>query len=105
MKAIFKDAAFVTRLEARDGLLCRLISRYYAPYCSDFPADVASKLIAGAVMLNYIPMPQRAGGGWMANPAIAGAKGSDRRSLFLKVCALISLAAALCLLLLLLACA
>ncbi|RPB17841.1 flavo protein monooxygenase [Morchella conica CCBAS932] len=74
MKAICKDAAFVTRLEARDGLLCRLIGRYYAPYCSDFPADVASKLIAGAVMLNYIPMPKRAGGGWMVNSAIVGAK-------------------------------
>jgi FAD dependent monooxygenase len=54
-----KTAGFVTRLQARDGLVNRLIGRYFAPYAGDLPADMTSNAIIGATKLDYIPTPGR----------------------------------------------
>jgi hypothetical protein len=47
-------------------LLLRIIGRYYIPRSGDVPADVASKMIAGAVALDFLPMPSRSGPGWIS---------------------------------------
>jgi FAD dependent monooxygenase len=61
---IYKTAAFVTRLQARDGVVNKLIGRYAAPYMRDLPADMASRTIMGGVRLDFIDLPQRGGEGW-----------------------------------------
>lgn len=64
VKSIYRQSRMVTRLHARDGLFNIIIGRYYAPYAADLPADIASKAIADAEMLRYLPVCQRSGPGW-----------------------------------------
>lgn len=64
IRQIYKSARLVVRLHARHNLFLRLIGRYYLPYSGDLPADTASRMIAGAVSLNFLPLPQRSGPGW-----------------------------------------
>lgn len=64
VKSIYRSSRFLVRLQARDGLLNLLLSRYYAPYAGDLPADMASKTIADGVMCDFLPHPKRSGRGW-----------------------------------------
>ncbi|KAL1859280.1 hypothetical protein Plec18170_002396 [Paecilomyces lecythidis] len=64
VKSIYQQSRLVARLQARDGLFNIIIGRYYAPYASDLPAHITSKAVAGAEVLRYIPLRQRAGPGW-----------------------------------------
>jgi hypothetical protein len=66
IKKIYQASRLVVRLQARDTLLLRIIGRYYIPRSGDVPADVASKMIAGAVALDFLPMPSRSGPGWIS---------------------------------------
>lgn len=63
-KSMLKTARFLTRLQARDGLLNILIGRYIAPYAGDLPASMAGKVMVGAEKLNYLPVPKRSEKGW-----------------------------------------
>lgn len=63
-KTMLKKAAFVTRLQARDGLLNVLIGRYIAPYAGDLPASMAGKVMIGAEKLNCVPVTKRSEIGW-----------------------------------------
>lgn len=63
--SMVKTAGFVTRLQARDGLVNRLIGRYVAPYAGDLPADMSSNAIVGATKLDYIPLPERSSTSYM----------------------------------------
>jgi FAD dependent monooxygenase len=64
VESIYRDSRFLVRFQARDGLLNILLSRYYAPYAGDLPADMASKTIADGVMCDFLPPPTRSGDGW-----------------------------------------
>nr|A0A2I6PIZ2.1 RecName: Full=FAD-dependent monooxygenase nodM; AltName: Full=Nodulisporic acid biosynthesis cluster protein M [Hypoxylon pulicicidum]AUM60051.1 FAD-dependent oxygenase [Hypoxylon pulicicidum] len=64
VQKIYKMSRFVTRLQARDGLLNTLLGRHYAPYAADLPAKIASGCIAGAEVLDYLPLPKVTGAGW-----------------------------------------
>jgi hypothetical protein len=57
-------AKMSTRLQALDGLLPRLVARYYFPYAGDMLADLASKGIADAPVISCLPVPERSGPGW-----------------------------------------
>lgn len=57
-------AKMAMRLHAQDGHLLRLLGRYYVPYTGDMPADRASKGIAGAPIVGFLPVPQRCTPGW-----------------------------------------
>jgi hypothetical protein len=62
--AIYKTAKMVVRLHSRHNLFLKLLGRYYLPYAGDVPADAASKIIAGAERLAFLPAPARLGSGW-----------------------------------------
>ncbi|KAJ5363924.1 uncharacterized protein N7496_009637 [Penicillium cataractarum] len=64
VKSIYRSSRFLVRFQARDGLFNTLLSRYYAPYAGDLPADMASKTIADGVMCDFLPHPKRSGDGW-----------------------------------------
>ncbi|KAL8722761.1 MAG: hypothetical protein Q9225_000822 [Loekoesia sp. 1 TL-2023] len=63
-KSIVKEAGFLTRLQARDGLMNCFIGRYIVPYAGDFPAAHASKVVRAAPKLDYLPLTDRVGNGW-----------------------------------------
>lgn len=64
VKSIYRSSRFLVHFQARDGLLNLLLTRYYAPYAGDLPADMASKTIADGVMCEFLPPPKRSGDGW-----------------------------------------
>ncbi|CAI7643396.1 unnamed protein product [Penicillium pancosmium] len=66
IKQIYKASRLVVRLHARETLLLRIMGRYYIPRSGDVPADAASKMIAGAVALDFLPLPSRSGPGWIS---------------------------------------
>lgn len=74
-RSLVKTAGFVTRLQARDGLLNILIGRYIAPYTPDLPASMAGKVMAGAEKFNYLPVPKRSEKGWPRSRSEKGARG------------------------------
>ena len=57
--SMVKTAAFVTRLQARDGWINQVIGRYCAPYLGDLPADMSSSVLMGASRVDYVPLPPR----------------------------------------------
>ncbi|RHZ54852.1 FAD-dependent monooxygenase spyC [Aspergillus thermomutatus] len=61
---IYQTARMVVRLHSRQNLFLKVLGRYYLPYSGDFPADTASKAIAGAEHLDFLPLPARSGTGW-----------------------------------------
>ena len=78
MQYTYHSAHFAMRLHAREGLLNRLLGRYYLPYSGDLPADRASAGIAGGVTLKYIPQSTRSGPGWERFRAISTARSPTR---------------------------
>ncbi|KAJ5309707.1 uncharacterized protein N7443_002168 [Penicillium atrosanguineum] len=64
ISSIYNISRLVVRLHIRDTLLLRLLGRYYMPHSGDLPMNVASKMIAGAVALDFLPLPSRSGPGW-----------------------------------------
>ncbi|KAL2817621.1 hypothetical protein BJX63DRAFT_429666 [Aspergillus granulosus] len=64
MNNVAHAAKMSMRLQALDGILCRLVARYYFPYAGDMLADLASKGIADAPVMGYLPLPERSGPGW-----------------------------------------
>ncbi|OQD97285.1 hypothetical protein PENVUL_c084G02008 [Penicillium vulpinum] len=75
IEKVYKASRLVVRLQARDTLFLRIMGRYYIPHSGDVPADVASKMIAGAVALDFLPLPSRCGPGW------SSFKTKERRSI------------------------
>jgi hypothetical protein len=63
----------VVRLQTRQNLFLRLLGRYYLPYAGNVPADAASKVIAGAEHLDFLPLATRSGAGWYRfRPGLSG---------------------------------
>ncbi|KAJ5569383.1 FAD/NAD(P)-binding domain-containing protein [Penicillium hetheringtonii] len=62
--SVYRSSRFLVRLQARDGLINTLLTRYYIPYAGDLPADLASKTIADGVICDFLPKPKRSGDGW-----------------------------------------
>ena len=68
VKSTVKEAGFLTRLQARDGVLNCFIGRYIVPYAGDFPASHASKVVRAAPKLDFLPSPSRASEYWESKP-------------------------------------
>ncbi|RAK97742.1 FAD-dependent oxidoreductase [Aspergillus ibericus CBS 121593] len=64
MVGMCRTAASVSRVQARDGFLNTVFGRYWAPYAGNLPADMASKVIADAEVVSFLPLPERTGPGW-----------------------------------------
>lgn len=64
ISTIYNVSRLVVRLHGRDTLPLRLIGRYYMPRSGKLPVNVASKIIAGSVALDFLPLPPRSGPGW-----------------------------------------
>nr|Q9C447.1 RecName: Full=FAD-dependent monooxygenase paxM; AltName: Full=Paxilline synthesis protein M [Penicillium paxilli]AAK11530.1 PaxM [Penicillium paxilli] len=64
VNTIYQSSRFLVRFQVRDGIIYSLLSRYWAPYAGDLPADMASKTIADGTMCDFLPTPKRSGGGW-----------------------------------------
>lgn len=62
--SIYQTSRFLVRLQSRDGLLNKILSRYYAPYAGDLSANIASKTIANGGLCDFLPTPKRSGSGW-----------------------------------------
>ncbi|PWY78296.1 monooxygenase [Aspergillus heteromorphus CBS 117.55] len=64
MDSMCRTAASVARMQARDGWFNTVFARYWAPYAGNVPADIASKVIADAEAIAFLPLPERSGSGW-----------------------------------------
>ncbi|PWY91935.1 monooxygenase [Aspergillus sclerotioniger CBS 115572] len=67
MVGMCRAAASVSRVQARDGFFNIVFGRYWAPYVGNLPADMASKVIADAEIVTFLPLPARSGRGWEVN--------------------------------------
>lgn len=65
IEAIYRQSRFLARVHARDGFFRIILGRYYVPYAGDAPADAASKAIADAEIIRYLPQSLRSGPGWV----------------------------------------
>lgn len=84
--SIAKTSGVVTRMHARDGLINKLIGRYYVPYAKDFPADMCSNVMLGATKLDFIPVSKRSEKGWMSvHPQVGAGRGPLLKQHVLKV--------------------
>ncbi|KAL4755949.1 FAD-dependent oxidoreductase [Aspergillus foveolatus] len=64
LRGIHAFSRFVTRVQSRQGYFLPLFSRYLYPWSGDATFFLLADIIAGAVALDYIPLPQRSGGKW-----------------------------------------
>jgi 2-polyprenyl-6-methoxyphenol hydroxylase-like FAD-dependent oxidoreductase len=64
VRDIYQGARMVVRLHARQNLFLKLLGRYYLPYRGEVAADAASKVIAPAEQLDFLPLATRSGTGW-----------------------------------------
>ncbi|KAL4785222.1 hypothetical protein BJX76DRAFT_367060 [Aspergillus varians] len=64
VKHIYDGSWTICRIHARDGLLLSLIGRYYTPWDTNLPANLASKAFADGETLDFLPLPVRPGQGW-----------------------------------------
>jgi 2-polyprenyl-6-methoxyphenol hydroxylase-like FAD-dependent oxidoreductase len=64
LRGIHAFSRFVTRVQSRQGYFLPLFSRYLYPWSGDFTFFLLADIIAGAVALDYIPLPQRSGAKW-----------------------------------------
>lgn len=78
-------AGMAMRLHALEGLFRRVLARYYLPYAKDMPADRASKGIADAPLLRFLPVPERSGPGWVLFASEAKTRSPVARSFLLTV--------------------
>ncbi|KAL4864587.1 hypothetical protein BDV12DRAFT_201015 [Aspergillus spectabilis] len=62
---VCRMSAIMCRLHTRDGLFYSLLGRYVAPYFTTLPAEFISAVVDNAVVLNYLPLPQREASGWL----------------------------------------
>ena len=61
---VYKSAKSTSRIQARDGLLNRLIGRYFVPYAGDFPAEMAARSMGAGCLLRCLGPPTREGPYW-----------------------------------------
>ncbi|KAH8427700.1 uncharacterized protein LDX57_005410 [Aspergillus melleus] len=64
VKSVYNVSWHVVRVHGRDGFLNSLVGRYYIPYMKDFLADMTSKVMADANVIEFLPVPKRSGPGW-----------------------------------------
>ncbi|KAL4812045.1 monooxygenase [Aspergillus spinulosporus] len=75
LRGIHAFSRFVTRVQSRQGYFLPLFSRYLYPWSGDITFFLLADIIAGAVALDYLPLPQRSGGKWEP-PGRASARGT-----------------------------
>lgn len=64
MTEICRTSMLITRFQARDGIIRKILGRYLIQFAKDLPARMVTKLIAGGARLEYLPEPKRSGNGW-----------------------------------------
>lgn len=64
VRGIYDDSWTVCRIHSRDGLLNKLVGRYYTQWNTNLPSNIASKVCAGGETLGFLPVPVRPGRGW-----------------------------------------
>jgi len=64
IKQVYKIARLVVRMHARHNLFLQLMGRFYVPYSGDVAANKASKAIAHAPYLEFLPLPTSMAPGW-----------------------------------------
>ncbi|GLB11040.1 hypothetical protein AtubIFM57258_007455 [Aspergillus tubingensis] len=71
-KSIYAASRYITRFQARDGLVNRALGRYVAPFLADVPARVGISTIRGSPAINFLPLPEKDGPGWKTNKSSSG---------------------------------
>lgn len=66
VRGIYDDSWTVCRIHSRDGLLNKLVGRYYTQWNTSLPANIASKVFVGGETLSFLPVPVRPGRGWQS---------------------------------------
>lgn len=61
---IYNVSWIAARLQSRANLVYRVLLRYFAPYAGDKPAKRVLRILEGATVLDFIPLPTRSGPGW-----------------------------------------
>ncbi|KAL3452581.1 hypothetical protein BJX65DRAFT_293076 [Aspergillus insuetus] len=63
VRRLYNDSSTICRFHARDNIVYRLIGRYYIPYATNLPADLASRAFADGDVLRFLPVPACSGTG------------------------------------------
>lgn len=58
-------SGIVTRLQARDGFMHKLMSKYVYKVVDDNGFNLNSDMLVAAAKIDYLPLPERSIGGWM----------------------------------------
>lgn len=58
---IYKASQTVVKLQTRENMFWKLLLRYYVPYAGSYPTERALRILENAVVLRFIPIPQRSG--------------------------------------------
>ncbi|KAF7180409.1 hypothetical protein CNMCM7691_009577 [Aspergillus felis] len=61
---VYNVSRIAVRLQTRANLVYRVVLRYLVPYAGDKPAKRAVRILEGATVLDFIPVPTRSGPGW-----------------------------------------
>lgn len=64
VKSVYNVSWHVVRVHGRANFLHSLVGRYYIPYMKDLLADMTSKVMADANLIEFLPVPKRSGPGW-----------------------------------------
>ncbi|KAL5363168.1 hypothetical protein BJX96DRAFT_167256 [Aspergillus floccosus] len=61
---IYNVSRIAVRLQTRANLVYMVVLRYLVPYAGDTPAKTALRILEGATVLDFIPVPTRSGPSW-----------------------------------------
>ncbi|KAL4878068.1 hypothetical protein BJY04DRAFT_229969 [Aspergillus karnatakaensis] len=62
---VCRMSAIMCRLHVRDGFFNSFLGRYVTPIFPNLPAEFISAVVDKAVVLNYLPIPDRDATGWL----------------------------------------
>ncbi|KID61520.1 FAD-dependent monooxygenase aurC [Metarhizium brunneum] len=68
LTAVHGDARYVTRLEALDGAMHWIFSRYIMGHCGDVLLGNTARIVSGGKVLDFIPLTARSGKDWPPCP-------------------------------------
>ncbi|KAL3468799.1 hypothetical protein BJX99DRAFT_265805 [Aspergillus californicus] len=64
MSHVYKDARFLMRMQARDGLRNKILPRYVLPFLADLPSMKTSAIAGGGIALDFVAEPKRSENKW-----------------------------------------
>ncbi|KAL2861483.1 hypothetical protein BJX68DRAFT_251485 [Aspergillus pseudodeflectus] len=89
VRRVYNDSWTICRFHARDNIVYGLIGRYYTPYATNLPADLASKAFADGDVLRFLPVPACPGTGWETYSSKRGGRALSYAVLFVLIAVIV----------------